>query len=168
MNDIWIGRRNSLNKWRSIYEQYTKSHESSTSQLGQACQQPFLHQKVVLLSLAESEGPSDFTCDDPLLLMSRPCNRPRESVCRTSEREWESDGSNGWVDILDGEWPNGGICIFWRPVDPGCCCESWMKDDGAYAIWCIPKLNDSDGLIISPVAILSLSTSFFNASFKAA
>lgn len=35
-------------------------------------------------------------------------------------------------------------------------------------MWCIPKLNDSEGLIISPVAILSLSTSFFSASFRAA
>ena len=50
-------------------------------------QPPVLYQKVVLLSLAEREGSSDFTSDDPLLLISRPCNRPRGSLCSTSERE---------------------------------------------------------------------------------
>lgn len=33
-----------------------------------------LCQKVVLLSLAESEGPSDFTRGAPLVPMSSPCN----------------------------------------------------------------------------------------------
>lgn len=43
-------------------------------------------QNVVLLSLAEMEGPSAFTRLDPLLLMSSPCNRPSESFCTISDR----------------------------------------------------------------------------------
>jgi hypothetical protein len=56
--------------------------------------------------------------------------------------------------------------MFWWQAGPGCC-GTGKNVDWVYGIWCIPKLNESEGLIISPVAILSLSTSFFSASFRA-
>lgn len=122
---------------------------------------------MLLLSQAEMEGPSDFTRCEPLLLMSRPCNRPRGSFCKISEIGWEFIGCRYWVDMLEWEWWNGGNCMFGWPAGP-ICWGSERKDDGVYSMCCIPRSNDSEGLIISPVAIFSLSTSCFNAVFRAA
>ena len=45
-----------------------------TNRAGQGVDQQNLYHNVPLLSLAEIEGPSDFTKWEPLLLISRPCN----------------------------------------------------------------------------------------------
>ena len=123
-------------------------------------------QNVVLLSLAESDGPSDFTRFDPLLLMSSPCKRPSWSFCNISVSWWEFGCCSWWVGMLDGGWPNGGNCMFWWQEGPECG-GTGKKFDPANGIWCIPRLKDSEGFITSPVAILSLSTSFINASLRA-
>lgn len=146
----------SMNKW-SDGVQWTSQQVSGFSSR--------FAQNVALLSLAESEGPSDFTTDDPLLLMSSPCNRPTGSFCRSSEILWEFDCCRWWADMLAWEWLKGN-CMFWWPECPPCCGRGKYPAE-LYDIWCIPKLNDSEGLIISPVAILSLSTSFLSASFRA-
>ena len=122
--------------------------------------------KMLCYSRKQTAGPSDFTTGGPLLLMSSPCKRPIWSFCNISGRGWEFVCS--WCGgMLDGEWLNGGSCMFWWPAGPECCGNE-KKFDAVNGIWCIPRLKDSEGLIISPVAILSLSTSFFNASLKAA
>lgn len=113
------------------------------------------------------EGPSDFTRCEPLLLMSSPCNRPRGSFCKISEIGCEYIGCRYWVDMLEWEWWNGGNCMFGWPAGPNCW-GSERKDDEVYGMCCIPRSNESEGLIISPVAIFSLSTSCFNAAFRAA
>lgn len=124
------------------------------------------NQKVVLLSLADSEGPSDFTRVDPLLLMSSPWKRPSWSFCNISDSVWELVWCSWWVGIVEGEWPNDDNWMFWWPEGPDCD-RIGLKVDPVNGIWCIPKLKDSVWLIISPVATLSLSTSFFNASLRA-
>lgn len=124
-------------------------------------------QNVVLLSLADIEGPSDFTSVDPLLLMSSPWKRPSWSFCNMSEIWWEFVCCIWWVGALDGEWPNGGNCMFWWWPEGPECGGIEKKFDPANCIWCIPRFN-SEGFIASPVATLSLSTSFIKASLRAA
>ena len=131
-------------------------------QVKQLCQ----IQNAVLLSLAESEGPSDFTRGGPLLLMSSPWKRPSWSFCNISDRGWELVCCSWWGGMPDGEWLNCGKCMFWWLEGPECCGRG-KKFDAVNGIWCIPRLKESEGLIISPVATLSLSTSFFSASLRA-
>lgn len=122
-------------------------------------------QNVLLLSLAEIEGPSVFTrCETLLLPISSPCNRPSWSCCNNSENVWELAPSRECLEMLDWEEWNCWNGVFWLAPPPGCCENN---DDGAYCMW-IPRLSDSPGFVNSPVAILSLSTSCFSVSFKAA
>lgn len=128
-------------------------------------------QNVLLLSLADMVGASVFTRWEPLLLISRPWKRPRGSCCIVSGRAcaWLATSIEWWVvDMLDWRGWYCAICIFRESLGPDCgWCEE-NKVDWLYGICCIPKLYASEGAAISPVAILSLSTSCFSASFKAA
>lgn len=128
-----------------------------------------LNQNALLLSLADI-GHSDFTRWEPLLLISRPWKQPRGSWCNESERPrtWAAAESIGcwWLDVPAGMGLNCDICTF---------CESFWPDwgwgekkaDWWYGTCCIVKLNVSELVDISPVAILSLSTSCFSASLSA-
>lgn len=120
------------------------------------------NQNVLLLSLAEREGPSDLTWWVLLLLISRPWNRPRGSWCIESERSCN--------------WAAESIGCCWN-----CCCICMLRDsfgvgwvglekkaDWLYWTCCIAKLYESVVVDSSPVAILSLSTSCFSASLRAA
>lgn len=135
--------------------------------LGQVGKDP--NQNVLLLSLVEIEGASDLTIWEPLLLISRPWKRPRESWCKELVRPctWAVESiAYWWVDMPAGREWNCGICelrILFVP-DWG-----WLenKADGLYGACKIGKLNVSGEVDISPVAILSLSTSCFKASLRA-
>lgn len=102
---------------------------------------------------------------DPLLLMSSPCNRPSESFCTISDRWCGFFWGRWWIDMLDWEPVKFGNCMFWWPT--ASCGGIGRKVDAVYGMWCICKLNDSDGFTVSPVAIFSLSTSFIRASLRA-
>lgn len=128
------------------------------------------NQNVLLLSLADIEGPSGFTGWEPLLLISRPWKRPRGSCCIASEKPWTWLAASiwaWWFDMLGWRWLYWGILVLW---DSFCaeCCWCAKKPDWLYGTWCIPRLYASEVPASSPVAILSLSTSCFSASFKAA
>lgn len=126
---------------------------------------------MLLLSLTDIEEPSGFI-SVPLLPISRPCNRVIGSCWNISVKAW------GWCDATNKAWCgfgklewNGwtwGLCVV---ILCGLCCPGcgWCeKQDWGYETWGIPKLYESVAVITSPVAILSRSTSFFKASFRAA
>lgn len=88
-----------------------------------------LNYKVLLLSLAEIEGPSDFTRGKALLPMSRPCKRPRGSRFSISENAaWELLGVMRWR--WDG--PPPAKLLVWSVWN--CCiwegCGDWGKKAG--------------------------------------
>lgn len=128
------------------------------------------NQKVLLLSLAEIEGPSDFTGWEFLLLMSRPWKRPRGSwCCNWSEGTRMCPGESivcWWLEMPAGRGWNWGICMF--SLRPGWGWGVKKAADWLYETCCIAKLNVSELVDISPVASLSLSTSCFSASLSAA
>lgn len=129
---------------------------------------------MLLLSPADIELPSDFTTTSASfftatgpLPMSSPWSRPSESCCIISEREFGWD-SIWWLGTLGwGCWNWCGSC--WTPAWcwTACWSDSWKKE-GLYGTCCIPVLYASFDFAISPVAILSLSTSCFSASLRAA
>lgn len=114
------------------------------------------------------EEPSDFI-SAPLLPISRPCNRLIGSWWNISVK------ACGWWEVTNMAWCGFGkldwngwtwvLCVLC-----GLCCTDcgWCgKQDRGYETWGIPKLYESVAVITSPVATLSRSTSFFNASFRA-
>lgn len=146
----------------SVYEQFHKQGWEGD------CASWQHNHNVLLLSLAEIEGVSVLTWCIPLPPISRPWKRPRGSCCIVSGRAcpWPANKRRWGVNKLSWREWNCCICMFWDSLGPDC--VWWEKNaDWLYGMCCIPKLYASEEEDISPVAILSLSTSCFSASFRA-